>query len=544
MNREYFLTSYFHCFLMIVLLSCKSSDRMEKTAALLPLVPQPNNITVYEGIFTIDSLTGIEISSEEQKKVAAWFSTELKASYGWSCQIGISLKDQNVIVLERDESLGDEAYLLDITGKKISIKASSEAGYFYAFQTILQLIPLAEEKSTVPSLEIPQVTIQDQPRFTWRGVLLDIARHYLGPSSIKKLIDQMAAQKLNRLHLHLTDDQGWRIEISEYPKLHEIGSLGNYSNPEGQAYYLTEEEARDITAYANERQIVMVPEIEMPGHSGAIGKAYPAFDGGNNTLNIANDDAIKMHETVILKVSDIFNTKYIHFGSDEVREHDWENRPEMRAKMVKLGLENQKEFEGWFDRKMADFIVTSGLRPIAWDEASGFGININTIVQWWRCMQPETLDSAAHRGYDIIISPADHTYLDYPYILEEAGARWEGLHNGGNSTELIYKWNPIPETFNHTLEEQVLGIEAAVWTEFIGYQERLEYMIFPRLSAVAETAWTNTENKDWESFQIRLSTQLLRYENDGINFRIPDISIEKRKELQPEAFDGPLPIDQ
>jgi hexosaminidase len=248
-----------------------------------------------------------------------------------------------------------------------------------------------------------------------------------------------------------------------------------------------------------------------------------------------------MLEVVILRVADIFNTNFVHFGSDEVREHNWDNRSDMRTKMDKLGIKNQKEFEAWFDRKMADFIVASGLNPVAWDEASDFGININTIVQWWRCLQPEALDSAAYRGYNIIISPADHTYLDYPYALEEAGALWEGLRNGGNSTELIYNWNPIPETFSRSMEKHVLGIEAAVWTEFISHQMRLEYMIFPRLSAVSEIGWTFNENKDWEAFQERLSRQFLRYENDGVNYRMPDISIEERKQLQPEAFEGPLP---
>lgn len=544
MNRRLYLKIFFYIFLLTVIVSCSNPNRIEKQGVVLQLIPQPNNITVFEGFFTLDSLTGITISSEEQKTATDWFSRELKKSYGLTCNVGTSIDGKKAIVLKQDDLLGKEAYVLDIDDKHISINASAETGYFYAFQTIMHLLPPAREQSTYISLKIPQVIIQDEPRFEWRGVLLDIARHYFGPPTIKKLIDQMAKQKLNRLHLHLTDDPGWRIEIKEYPKLHELGSVGDYSNPDGPSSYLTEEEARDITAYANERHIIIIPEIEMPGHSGAIGRAYPEFDGGNNTLNIANDDAIKMLETVILKVADIFNSKYIHFGSDEVREHNWDKRPDMRDKMIKLGLKNQKEFEGWFDRKMADFIVASGLRPIAWDEASDFGINMKTIVQWWRFLQPETLDSAALRGYNIIISPADHTYLDYPYTLSEAGAPWEGLHNGGNSTRLIYEWNPVPETFHPAMERQILGVEAAVWTEFISNRKRLEYMIFPRLSAFAETAWTYDENKDWVSFQDRLSTQLLRYEDDNINYRIPEIGIEERKKLQPEAFDGPLPKDQ
>ncbi|MDH4297259.1 MAG: family 20 glycosylhydrolase, partial [Cyclobacteriaceae bacterium] len=181
-----------------------------------------------------------------------------------------------------------------------------------------------------------------------------------------------------------------------------------------------------------------------------------------------------------------------------------------------------------------------GLHPVAWDEASDFGINKATTLQWWRCLQPEALYAAAKQGYNIIISPADFVYLDYPNDLKEAGAYWEGLRNGANSTEAIYKWNPVPDTFDSTMSANVMGIEAAIWTEFITNQKRLEYMAYPRLSAVAEKAWTNEEELDWEAFQKRLSVQYLRYKKAGINYRIPNLSIEERKIRQPEAFDGPI----
>lgn len=535
---------YLPCFFMMALISCTPAQRVEKQGVILPVIPQPNDVHIYEGSFILDSLTKVVISSEDQKEVVNWFSKELQKSYGFSCQTGTHISEKNRIELIHDSLIADEAYLLDISKSKISINASSEAGYFYAFQTILQLIPVSENNFEVSSFEITQLKIKDQPRFKWRGVTLDISRHFFGPETIKKLIDQMAEQKLNRLHLHLSDDQGWRIEIKEYPDLHNIGGRGNWSDPMSPVQYLTEKEARDIAAYANERQIVIVPEIDIPGHSGSIEKAYPKYSGGNNTLNIASEDAVKMIETVILRVADIFNTKYVHFGSDEVRNHNWDGRPDMRAKMNQLGLKNQHELEGWFDRKMADFILASGLKPVAWDEASDFGVNLSTIVQWWRCLQPEILDSLASRGYNIILSPADYLYLDYPYTLDEAGAIWEGLRNGGNSTELIYKWNPIPKNFTSTQKTNILGIEAAMWTEFISDQKRLEYMFFPRLSAVAEKAWTYDINLNWETFQERLSTQYIRYRKAGINYRIPDISIEERKKQQPEAFEGHIPNDK
>lgn len=525
---------------LLVLVACNPASRKEKRDTILSIIPQPKEVRVYEGSFVLDSTTQLVFSTEEQHKVANWFNNELHNLIGWSSRIGKAPKEKNSIVLIQDDSLADEAYLLDITEDGIAIKAASAPGYFYAFQTLLQLAPVSEEKILRSELKFDQLSMADQPRFQWRGAMLDISRHFFGPETIKQLIDQMAAQKMNRLHLHLTDDTGWRIAIKEYPKLVEIGSRGDRTNPNGPAMYLTEQEARDITAYANERQITIIPEVDIPGHSGAIERAYPDFSGGNNTLNIANEEAIKMIETVILRLSDLFNTRYVHYGSDEVRHHNWEGRPDMLARMNELKLKDQREFEGWFDRRMADFIVESGLKPIAWDEASDFGVNKSTILQWWRGEYPKVLYTAAERGYDIILSPVDFVYLDYPSDLKESGANWEGLHNGPNSMEAIYRWNPIPDTFNDAMSAQIIGIEAGIWTEFIDNQKRLEYMTYPRLSAVAEKGWTVEENIDWESFQERLSKQYLRYKMAGINYRIPDIGIEERKKRQPEAFDGPV----
>ncbi|MCM4151070.1 hypothetical protein DHD05_05640 [Arenibacter sp. N53] len=530
----------FQGLLLLFIVSCNPAVRKEKTNVVLPIIPQPQEIQVFEGSFVMDSMTQMVFSTEEQHGVAKWFNSELENLVGLSCRVGTESLKRNSIVLIEDSSMANEAYLLDINDTGITIKASSEAGYFYAFQTILQLVPVSAEKNMLSEIKLDHLTITDQPRFKWRGVLLDISRHFFGPKVIKKLIDQMAAQKLNRLHLHLTDDTGWRIEVKEYPKLHEIGSLGDRTDPNGPAMYLTEEEARDITAYANERHIMIIPEVDIPGHSGAIERAYPEFSGGNNTLNIADVDAIKMIETVILRLSKLFSTTYIHFGSDEVRQHNWEGRPDMRAKMNELNLKDQHQFEGWFDRRMADFIVRSGLKPVAWDEASIFGINKETTLQWWRGEFPEVLYTAVEQGYDIILSPVDFLYLDYPSDLKEAGAQWEGLHNGPNSLEALYRWQPIPETFNDTMSARIIGIEAGIWTEFIADEKRLEYMAYPRLSAVAEKAWTYEDNIDWESFQERLSMQFLRYQRAGINYRIPNIGIDERKILQPEAFNGPI----
>jgi len=529
---------------LVLYSSCTTPNRKEISNAQLSLIPQPSEIRVFEGHFPLAPETILVSFTDEQQKMANLFNQRLEELLGWKCTIGKADDVKNTIILSRVDSLAHEAYILDIDQEQISIKAASEAGYFYAIQTLLQLLPTDKETAQLSELKLPQLSIYDEPRFAWRGALLDISRHFFGPETIKKLIDQMAATKMNRLHLHLTDDPGWRIEIKEYPKLHEIGALGDRTNPDGAAQYLTEEEAREIARYANERQIMIIPEVDVPGHSGAIARAYPEFSGGNNTLNIANDEALKMIETALLRVADLFNAPYVHFGADEVRHHNWEARPDMKAKMDELNLKNQLEFEGWFDRKMADFLVQSGVTPIAWDEAAGFEINKKTVLQWWRGEYPEVLQDAIKNGYDIILSPVDYLYLDYPSDLTEAGANWEGLHNGANSLEALYTWNPIPENFNEAMTIQIKGIEAGIWTEFITNEKRLEYMMYPRLAAVAEKSWCTENNIKWDNFQTRLSEHYKRYERDGINYRIPSLPLEERKARQPEAFEGPIATEQ
>ena len=524
---------------LLCLFSCKPAVQKEKPGVLLSIIPQPQEVRVYEGTFILDPSTQIVFSTGEQNEVGNWFNQELENRVGWSCGIGTAPAKKSSIELFQDDSMLEDEYLLDIDDSRVSIRSSSESGYFYAFQTLLQLIPISKQFSEQMEVKLDQLSIADRPRFRWRGAMLDISRHFFGPETIKQLIDQMAAHKMNRLHLHLTDDTGWRIEIREYPKLHKIGAIGDRTNPDGPVMYLTEQDARDIAAYANQRHIMIIPEVDVPGHSGAIERAYPEFSGGNNTLNIANEEAIKMIETVMLRVADLFNTPYVHFGSDEVRNHDWEGQPKMRARMNELKLKDQHEFEGWFDRRMADFILQSDLKPIAWDEASDFGVNKGTILQWWRGEHPDVLSRAAKRGYEIILSPVDYVYLDYPSDLAEGGANWEGLHNGPNSMQSIYQWNPIPKNFSDSMSARIIGIEAGIWTEFITHQKRLEYMTYPRLSAVAEKAWTYPHNTNWESFQARMVQQYQRFEMQGVNYRIPDLDIDERKQHQPEAFEGP-----
>lgn len=517
----------------IIFTSCSKKQRIVNNEIKLSVIPHPNELTVYDNHFILNNDTKIVALSTTQKQVSKTFIEQLKSDFDIKCKL-VSEKNSNSIYLIEDKTIKKEGYILDSYKNKVVIKASSSQGYYYGLQTLLQTRVSELENE----IHLNLVHVNDEPKFMWRGVMLDLSRHFFGVESIKTLIDEMAILKMNRLHLHLTDDSGWRIEIKQYPKLHTIGSKGDRTNPDGPHQYLTAKDAQILTQYAKDKQIVIVPEIDIPGHSAAIERAYPEFSGGNNTINVANDNAVTMVKTVIKELSYLFDTPYVHYGGDEVRKHKWFAREDMQEKMQELGLKNQKQLEGWFDQQIADFIANENLTPVAWDEASDFGVNKNTIIQWWRCLKPKVLKDAIEDNYKVILSPANYVYLDYPQAKGEGGAHWEGLNNGPNTMESIYKWKYMPKGISEEKKNQILGIEAALWTEFISTTKRLEYMTYPRLFAVSEKSWTNEQKLDWSDFSQRVKNHESYLEKKGINFRKHNISKESRKTKQPEAFEG------
>ena len=380
--------------------SCLKNQRIVNDEINLSVIPQLNEIIVYKKHFVLNNDTKIIVSNTTQTQVAKTFIEQLQNDFDIKCEL-VSELNPNSIHLIEDKTIKNQGYVLDSYKNKVVIKASSSQGYYYGLQTLLQtrIAELDDE------IHLNLTSIKDASKFEWRGVMLDLSRHFFGVESIKSLIDEMAILKMNRLHLHLTDDSGWRIEIKQYPKLHNIGSKGDRTNPDGPHQYLTAKDAQLLTQYAKDRQIVIVPEIDIPGHSAAIEKAYPEFGGGHNTLNVANEDAIKMVKTVIKELSELFDTPYVHFGGDEVRKHKWFERKDMQQKMRELGLENQKQLEGWFDREVANFISNENLTPVAWDEACDYEVNKNTIIQWWRCLKPKVLKHALNNNYQSFYHP-------------------------------------------------------------------------------------------------------------------------------------------
>lgn len=417
------------------------------------------------------------------------------------------------------KKLGSEAYEMIITPSKITVKAGGEAGSFYANQTLVQL------KENYGSA-IPCCTIKDAPRFEWRGFMLDEARHYQGPAYVKKILDEMARYKLNRFHWHLTDAQGWRLEIEAYPKLTEVGAVGNYSNPEAAPHWYTKDQIREIIAYAAERHIEIIPEIDMPGHATAANRSYPEYCGGgserypNFTFNVGSEATYKYLETILREVADLFPTKYLHIGGDEVffGNTDWNTNPDIQALIAREKLDGLKGAEGYFVKRMAAFVRSIGKTPILWCDALEVGIPADgTVIHWWRHDVQSHLHDGLSGGFKEILSPRLPMYLDYVQAEDHV----EGPKRHGKyicPEDEIYnfpelqneKGDPHTRTgWNLTEAEKanILGVQVNLWSERVANTTRADFMIFPRLCALAEAAWSDASVKDYADFTRRMENE-------------------------------------
>ncbi|MBR5384412.1 MAG: beta-N-acetylhexosaminidase [Bacteroidales bacterium] len=389
------------------------------------------------------------------------------------------------------KALPAEAYELQIKSNKIIIKSSDEAGRFYAHQTLIQL---AEADALYRGV------IKDAPRYEWRGFMLDEARHFFGKEQVKKILDLMARYKLNKFHWHLSDDQGWRVEIKAYPELCSVGGIGCHSNPDAPARFYTQDEIREIIAYAAERHIEVIPEIDMPGHATAFTKAFPELGAGHRTVNPANDSLYAVLETIIKELADLFPGRYIHIGGDEVSTQGWRELPGMKDFMENNGIDSYDDIQKCFERRISDIVAAAGKVSIAWDDVIDSGLDKDkTVIHWWRADHPESLKKALENGYKTIISPWDPFYLDYVQDIKckEGHLVWKQWVNG------------LDEIYDYKLSDDqlVMGFQANLWTERVISDERLAYMVFPRLIAIAERAWTSQGNLDYDDFLKRLENE-------------------------------------
>jgi hexosaminidase len=462
------------------------------------VIPQPAQATAGQGAFVLTSDTPVL-----GKGAAAASAAQLAAAM----HLPLGAGKGRPIVLEiapAAAGIRPEAYTLSLTPERIRIQAADSAGLFYGAQSLRQLV-LAGHGAPLPALEIA-----DAPRFAWRGLLVDVANRFFPMSTLKSIIDQMAYYKLNVLHLHLTDHSGWRIPIPAYPKLTE--------NQNGEFY--SADEIRDLVAYAAERHITVVPTVEMPGHAGTSARAYPQFFDGGGSINPANPESYRFIQAVFAEVARLFPSPVMHFGGDELAlGNNWDKLKEVQALRQQLGATDLRAVEGYFDRRVAEIIRGLGRQPMAWDEAFSAGVDKGTVIQWWRKAHPEARDQAVRSGYDVVLSPVDQVYFDYPQGPGEPGAPWEGNDNGPTSLAKVLAWEPIPADYSKADLAHVRGVEAAMWTEFTRTESFLQFMIYPRMMAFAEVAWSPAAKRDVERFEQRLRPQIEQLDKAGINAR-------------------------
>lgn len=469
------------------------------------LIPEPSTIVWHEGSLAIGSDASVE-GRGKAAPTAAFLSQALgfKRTTGGNLKIRLSLVPSTRIT-------NPEGYHLLSRGHVVLIEASDPRGLFYGAQTVRQMI----ETHPDGSRSIAEADINDAPRFRWRGLLIDLARHFFGKPTLFKIIDQMAAYKLNVLKLHLTDYEGWRLEIPAYPKLTQIGSLS-----EGKPQYLTTEDVRQIVRYAADRHIMVVPEIEMPGHAGAAARSYPQyFNPDQSAFDPANPGTYEFIRGILTQVAQLFPAPYLDFAGDEVGDEMWKGMADVDRLKAEQGLKTSQDVQGYFAGQIVKMIESLGKRPMAWDEQVDAHAPKSVIIQWWRRDRPDVLARAANEGHELVISPADELYFDYHQGPGEPGAPWEGNKGGPQSIEKILAWEPIPESFTPKQSAQVLGIEACVWTEFIKTERYLEFMTFPRLLALAEVAWRPKGPRDAKEFEGRLEPHINALRTQGINAR-------------------------
>ncbi len=506
------------------------------------IVPIPRSVIVGTGSLGLNSDAGVHLTDPNDSKTQEVFDI-WAAPYRKSGALALSESgDSNsAIKVGIDGQGAAESYRLSVTTEGITLNAADYAGLFYGLQTLSQLMPPdAVTSSDVSSFDLPVLEIDDAPRFTYRGVHLDVARHFFPPEFIKHYIDLLALYKINRFHWHLTEDQGWRIEIDQYPKLTEVGAFREQTQighgldefqGDGVRYggFYTKEEIREIVAYAQARNVMIIPEIEMPGHATAALAAYPELACTEGPFEVAMtwgifediycpyEETFEFLENVLLEVIDLFPGDYIHIGGDEAPKARWEESEYVQDLMVREGFNDVEQVQGYFIRRIEKFLNEQGKRLIGWDEIIEGGLPPNATVMSWR----GTIGGieASRRGHDVVMTPYSHLYLDY---YQSADQENEPFAIGGFlPLDTVYSYEPVPSQLRERDKTRIIGAQANVWTEYMKTGEHVEYMLLPRMLALAEVVWSPAEAKNFTSFLKRIEWHLDRFDALGVNYREP-----------------------
>ena len=556
-----FINSIWRSGLIVLLLGATIFSALAEAPALIPL---PQQVAWRDGRFALTPATRI-YASPGSLFTARQLAAQLRPATGYSLPVCMKLWGSHAVsgaifltTRAADPALGSEGYELTVASNSVVLRAPTSAGMFYGAQTLRQLLP-PEIYGTNPVVRtdwsIPCGHIRDWPRFPWRGLMLDVSRHFYPKAEVERVLDLMAVHKLNRFHWHLVDSQGWRIEIKKYPLLTQVGAWrvrgdltpsnwhgtnihpvwaaapADTYGPDGRyGGFYTQADIREVVAYAAARHIIVVPEIEMPGHSGAALAAYPqygAINSANNTdtpisthnppgfgiYNPANPETFQFLDGVLAEVFQMFPGPYFHIGGDEVRKAYWEHSAECQALMQREGLTNAAALQSWFIQRIEKYVHAHGKTLVGWSEIAQGGLAKNAVVMDWIGGARE----AATAGHDVVMTPNSYCYLNYYQSTNQAA---EPRAQGGYlPLSKIYHFEPVPARLPAPLQAHILGAQGNLWTEWVASLPHVEYMLFPRLCALAEVDWSAKDARDWENFQARLKTHELRLNELGVNYR-------------------------
>ncbi len=515
-----------------------------KTVKPISVIPLPMEITHSPGTFTLTRGTVIQ-TDKKTRSTGDFLAGILEPATGYRLKVLKRKSSGNSIIkLNIDKNLnklGKEGYTLSVATNQITISSIDSAGVFYGCQTLRQLLPYEIFSDSIVSginWTVACVNIKDSPRFVWRGMMLDVARHFFPKEDVKKFLDYLAMYKMNRFHWHLTEDQGWRIEIKKYPKLTKIGGwrketiIGHLNDKpkkyDGKRYggFYSQDDVREIVDYAKKLHINVVPEIEMPGHESAAIAAYPEIGCTKKPIEVAtrwgihpnlfnvDESTFDFLEDVLTEVMELFPDEYIHVGGDEARKNQWKSNSNVQKRMKELGIKNEHELQSYFITRIEKFLNKHGKRLIGWDEILEGGLAPNATVMSWRGIKGGI--AAAQAGHDVVMSPGTHCYFDHYQTKDKKSVP---LAIGGyTSLEKVYSYEPVPEKISKDKHKHILGAQANVWTEYIPNFETVELRIFPRICALSEVNWSPAKKRNWTDFKKRIKSNRKRLDMKKVNY--------------------------
>lgn len=524
-------------FCLLLVLVCAAASPV---FAQCPIIPLPTAYREQAGSLDLGSLKRVVVHDESLAGVARFLERQLLTFKGLTLLDSRKDAGQGSVTLALKSGIPEEGYHMEVSPTGVRIEASDPHGAFNGVESLLQLARVSRSNT------IAACKVEDRPAMGWRGVMLDESRHFFGKQAVEQVLDWMAFYKLDRFHWHLTDVPGWRLQILRYPKLALVGGVGNKTDSMAPARYYTQQEIDEIVQYARERFITIIPEIDMPGHAGASNRAYPEFSGGGSaanplfTFDPGNPGTYAYLTHILKEVNVLFPSHMIHIGGDEVSfgSGHWTSFPEVQRLMAAQHLTDAVDVERYFVQRMADSVISMGSKILGWDEIAKSELPPeSTIIFWWRHDQPASLKESLDKGYSVVLCPRIPFYFDFVQAeRDHSGRRWKG--GTFSSEEQIYDYavEDYPGVVDQKNSRQILGIQANLWSELVASRDRLQYMLFPRMAALAEAAWTpKGQRNDYAAFEKRVGLQYPLYRKQHMKYY--DLV---HPELTPEIIDVPV----